>query len=157
MDKSKLKGFGLGVILCIAFGLVVAGVQGGSIEHEWFWTPYITVNDTLQLNDSGTIQWNNSTQTVATESVGLYEFQETGESWVADIGNYIQLDYDDFVSGTETVYNSSMTIQQSGNYTMNYMDGSIKADSGSVFVDGASYSIDYNYTERAKVINVEEW
>lgn len=69
----------------------------------------------------------------------------SNESFTA--GSDVDLDNSPIVNGSETVYNNSITFVESGNYTMDYTNGSISTISGTQLVNGSTYFIDYDYKQ----------
>lgn len=70
----------------------------------------------------------------------------TGESWTADIGNYVALNKDELENGSEVVTdNADNTYTAGTDYEMDYPNGAIKALSGGSISDGQTLSIDYDY------------
>lgn len=76
------------------------------------------------------------------------ETQVTNESVTADVGNWVELDGYDIVSGTVTVYNNTDDVQTEGtDYEIGYTNGSIKALSGGDITDGNTIKVTYNYSQ----------
>jgi len=64
------------------------------------------------------------------------------ESFQVEIGSYVALNESNIVSGSEDIYNDQGTlVKKTGNYTMNYTDGSIKALSDTASVTDESWTV----------------
>jgi len=81
------------------------------------------------------------------------ETQVVNESVTADVGNYVDLDGYDIVSGSVTVYNSTGDVQtEDSDYEIGYDNGSIKAVSGGDITDGNTIQVTYNYSQTSGTV-----
>lgn len=77
----------------------------------------------------------------------------TNESVTAEVGTYVDLENNDLVSSSVTVYNSTDAEMTEGtDYEVAYDNGSIKALSGGSITDGNTITVSYDYEATSDMV-----
>lgn len=77
----------------------------------------------------------------------------TNESVTAEVGTYVDLENNDLVSSSVTVYNSTDAEMTEGtDYEVAYDNGSVKALSGGSITDGNTITVSYDYEATSDMV-----
>jgi hypothetical protein len=113
-------------------------------DPEWFdLSGLLAQDDGATFSDPGELPAGSHTLRITTGATA-----STTETFTSEWNTFVSLEFDDIVSGTETVTTTDGNVTFSGggdDYTMNYSAGEIRVEATGSMDDDTEYQISYDY------------